>query len=149
MVLSIPGGIDIGHHKHASQAESGVPDGGINVHSLIYHLVKHLIRGLVIVVQHLVHHAPAAHTAVRHAATVHTAVGHAANAHAVAANTLGGVQTASGVSAATAMPMVQAGRVPLGNTAAAIHGFNQQSNIMASVGQAQAAAIPDVGDFSY
>lgn len=123
------------------------------MHTLIYHLVKHLIRGLVIVVQHLFHHAPAAHTAVRHAATVHTAVGHtavrhAANAHTVAANTLGGTRMASGVPGA-AMPMAQPGRVPLGNTAAALHGFNQQSNIMASVGQAQAAAIPDVGDFSY
>lgn len=119
------------------------------MHTLIYHLVRHLIRGLVIVVQHLIHHAPAAHTAVRHAANAHTAVRHAANAHTVAANTLGGTRMASGVSAGAAMPMAQPGRVPLGNTAAALHGFNQQSNIMASVGQAQAAAIPDVGDFSY
>lgn len=109
------------------------------MHSLIYHLVKHLLRGLVIVFGHLVHHAPAAHTAVRHATTAHT----------VAANTLGGARTATGVSAVTAMPAVQAGTVPLGHTAAVLHGFNQQSSIMASVGQQQAAAIPDVGDFSY
>jgi hypothetical protein len=124
------------------------------VHTLIYHLVKHLIRGLVIVAQHLFHHAPAAHTAVRHAANAHTVVRHAATVHTavghtVAANTLGGTRMASGVSAGAAMPMAQPGRVPLGNTAAALHGFNQQSNIMASVGQSQAAAIPDVGDFSY
>ena len=109
------------------------------MHSLIYHLVKHLVRGLVIVFQHLIHHAPAAHTAVRHAATV----------HGVAANTLVGAKTAGGVSAVSAMPVTRAGNIPLGNTAAALHGFNQQSSIMASVGQAQAAAIPDVGDFSY
>ena len=109
------------------------------MHSLIYHVIKHLLRGLVIVIQHLIHHAPAAHTAVRHAATVHT----------VAANTLGRTQTARGVSAVTAMPMTRASQVPLSRTAAALHGFNQQSSIMASVGQAQSAAIPDVGDFSY
>jgi hypothetical protein len=114
------------------------------MHILIYHLVKHLVRGLVIVIQHLIHHAPAAHTAVRHAAVTHAAV-----THTIAANTLGGTRMASGVPAVTAMPVVHAGSVPLSNTAAALHGFNQQSSIMASVGQAQAAAIPDVGDFSY
>jgi hypothetical protein len=110
------------------------------MHSLIYHLVKHLLRGLGIVIQHLIHHAPAAHTAVRHAAAAHT----------VAASVPHGAQAASGVSAMRAMPVVQGGgNVPLSSTAAAFHGFNQQSSIMASVGQAQAAAIPDVGDFSY
>jgi len=111
------------------------------MHILIYHVVKHLLRGLAIVFGHLIHHAPAAHTAVRHAATAHVA----------AANTLGGAHLAGGVSAMTmtAMPAAHAGVVPLGNTAAVWHGFNQQNNIMASVGQQQAAAIPDVGDFSY
>jgi hypothetical protein len=118
--------------------------GGIDVHILIYHVIKHLLRGLAIVAQHLVHHAPAAHSAVGHAATAHTVA-----RHAVAANTLAGTQTAYGVSAATTMPVVHASTVPLGNTAAALHGFNQQSTIMASVGQAQAAAVPVVGDFSY
>ena len=103
------------------------------MHSLIYHIVKHLLRGLVIVIRHLIHHAPAAHTAVRHAATAHTAVRHAAAAQTVGASTLGAAR---------------AGLVPPSSTAAALHGFNQQSNIMASVGQDQAAAIPDVGDFS-
>lgn len=106
------------------------------MHILIYHVIKHLLRGLAIVIQHLIHHAPAAHTAIRRAAVAHT----------VAANTLGG---AHGMSTATAMPVAQSGTVPLSNTAAALHGFNQQSSIMASVGQEQAAAIPDVGDFSY
>jgi hypothetical protein len=91
------------------------------VHSLIYHLIKHLLRGLVVVIQHLIHHAPAAHTAVRHAATAHTVA---------------------------AMPVAQVGAVPLSSTAAALHAQNVQSSIMASVGQEQAAAIPDVGDFS-
>jgi hypothetical protein len=115
------------------------------MHSLVYHIIKHLLRGLVIVVQHLIHHAPAAHTALRHGATAHTAVKHATAVHTVAANTLRGTQTP----AMTAMPVTGAGAVPLRNTAAALHGFNQQSNIMASVGQEQAAAIPDVGDFSF
>jgi hypothetical protein len=118
------------------------------MHSLIYHVIKHLLRGLAIVIHHLIHHAPAAHTAVRHAATTHTAVRHAANAHTMAANTLQGTQ-ASGASNVAAMHMARAGNFPVNNTAAALHGFNQQSNIMASVGQEQAAAIPDVGDFSY
>jgi hypothetical protein len=91
------------------------------VHSLIYHLIKHLLRGLVVVIQHLIHHAPAAHTAVRHAATAHTVA---------------------------AMPVARVGAVPLSSTAAVLHAQNVQSSIMASVGQEQAAAIPDVGDFS-
>jgi prephenate dehydratase len=106
------------------------------MHSLIYHLIKHLLRGLVIVAQHLVHHAPAAHTAVRHAAAAHT----------VAAHTLAGTQAAGGLS--TAMPAAHVGTVPLNSTAAALHAQNVRSSIMASVGQEQAAAIPDVGDFS-
>ena len=68
------------------------------MHSLIYHLIKHLLRGLVIVAQHLIHHAPAAHTA---------AVRHAATAHTVAAHTLGGTQRAGGLS--TAMPAAHVG----------------------------------------
>jgi hypothetical protein len=108
------------------------------VHSLIYHLIKHLLRGLVIVAQHLIHHAPAAHTAVRHATTAHT----------VAAHTLGGAQTAGGLFTATPMPVAHVGTVPLNSTAAALHAQNVRSSIMASVGQEQAAAIPDVGDFS-
>ena len=67
------------------------------MHSLIYHLIKHLLRGLLIVAQHLIHHAPAAHTAVRHAATAHT----------VAAHTLAGTQAAGGLS--TAMPAAHVG----------------------------------------
>jgi hypothetical protein len=106
------------------------------VHILIYHLMKSLLRGLVVVIQHLAHHAPAAHTAVRHAATTHT----------VAVHTLGQMQPANGMS--TSMPLARAGTVPLGSTAAALHAQNVQSNIMASVGQQQSAAIPDVGDFS-
>jgi len=108
------------------------------MHSLIYHVIKHLLRGLAIVIHHLIHQAPAAHTAVRHAATVHK----------MAANTLPG-RPASGASNVAAMHMTRAGNFPVNNTAAALHGFNQQSNIMASVGQEQAAAIPDFGDFSY
>jgi hypothetical protein len=108
------------------------------MHVLIYYIVKHLIRGLVIVAQHLVHHAPAAHTAIRHAAAAHT----------VAASSLGGTRLA-GAGVVSAMPAARAGTIPLSSTAAALHGFNQQSNIMASVGAQQAAAIPDVGDFSY
>jgi hypothetical protein len=135
--------------REATQWSQATPDGGISMHSLIYHLIKHLLRGLGIVITHLVHHAPAAHTAVRHAAVAHTAVRHAAAAHAVAANTLGGTQAAGGASAMAAMPAARSGTVPLRNTAAALGGFNQQGSIMASVGQEQAAAIPDVGDFSY
>ncbi len=108
------------------------------MHSLIYHVIKHLLRGLLIVIQHLIHHAPAAHTAVRHAA----------NAHTVVAHSLSGTQTASGVSTATAMPVARVGAIPLSSRAAALHAQNVQSSIMASVGQEQAAAIPDVGDFS-
>ena len=108
------------------------------MHSLIYHVIKHLLKGLVVVIQHLIHHAPAAHTAVRHAATGNT----------VAAHVLGGTPTASGVSTATAMPVARVGTIPLSSTAAALHAQNVQSSIMASVGQQQAAAIPDVGDFS-
>ncbi len=49
---------------------------------------------------------------------------------------------------ATAMPVAQVGTIPLSSSAAALHAQNVQSSIMASVGQEQAAAIPDVGDFS-
>jgi hypothetical protein len=101
-------------------------------------VIKHLIRGLAIVSQHLIHHAPAAHTAVRHAA----------NAHVVAAHNLAMRQAASNTFRATAMPGAPMGAVPLSSTAAALHAQNVQSSIMASVGQQQAAAIPDVGDFS-
>jgi hypothetical protein len=108
------------------------------MHILIYHVVKHLIRGLVIVFQHLIPHAPAAHAAVRHAA----------NAHVAAAHNLAMRQAASNTFRATAMPAAPMGGVPLSSTAAALHAQNVQSSIMASVGQQQAAAIPDVGDFS-
>jgi hypothetical protein len=46
------------------------------------------------------------------------------------------------------MPVAHVGTVPLNSTAAALHAQNVRSSIMASVGQEQAAAIPDVGDFS-
>jgi hypothetical protein len=108
------------------------------MHSLIYHLIKHLLRGLMIVIQRLSHHAPAAHAAVRHASAAHTVTAHA----------LGGTQTVSGVSTGTAMPAARVGAIPLSSTAAALQAQNVRSSIMASVGQEQAAAIPDVGDFS-
>jgi hypothetical protein len=119
------------------------------MHTLIYHLVKHLIRGLVILVGHFVHHAPAAHSAVRHAVTAHSAVRQATTAHAVAARTFGGVPNAAGASTMTAMPAAQGRAIPLSSMAASLHAQNVQSGIMASVGQEQAAAVPDVGDFSY
>jgi hypothetical protein len=122
-----------------SQAKRhGVSDGGPNVHSLIYHVLKHLLRGLAVVIQHLIHQAPAAPTVVRHAPAAHT----------VAVHALGRMQPARGAFTGTAMPVTQVGAVPLSSTAAALHAQNVQSGIMASVGQEQAAAIPDVGDFS-
>jgi hypothetical protein len=108
------------------------------VHILIYHLIKHLLRGLAIVIQHLTHHAPAAHTAVRHATAGHTLAAHA----------VGGTQPVGGVSTATVLPAAGVGAVPLSSTAAALQAQNVRDSIMTSVGQAQAAAIPDVGDFS-
>jgi hypothetical protein len=118
------------------------------MHTIIYHLVKHLLRGLVILIRHFGHHAPAAHSAVRHTVIAHSAVRHATTAHAVTARTLGGMPN-TGASTMTAMPAAQVRAVPLSSMAASLRAQNVQSGIMASVGQEQAAAIPDVGDFSY
>jgi putative alpha-1,2-mannosidase len=118
------------------------------MHTLVFHLVKHLLKGLVMVIRLLIPHAPAAHTAVRHAAVAHTAVRHAAAAHTTVANAPLLAQPARPMPATTA-PWGRAASVPGTNTAAALRGFNQQSSINAGVGMDQSAAIPDVGDFSY
>lgn len=112
------------------------------MHILIYHVIKHLIRGLAIVFQHLIHHAPTAVPA------AHIAVRHAVNAHVMAAHNLAMSQAASGLSGAAFMPAAQVSTIPLSSTAAGLHAQNVASSIMASVGQQQAAAVPVVGDFS-